>query len=88
MVDGAGVVRGTVHDAAGNPVAGASVFFTSGPAPLQDIAALTDSEGRFALSAPVPGTYQLEAHGAESGSGKASVTVPGAGESEVVVELR
>jgi hypothetical protein len=87
MVDGAGVVRGAVHDAAGNPVAGASVFFTSGPTPLPDIAALTDSEGRFALSAPAPGTYQLEAHG-ETGSGKASVTMPGPGESELVVELR
>jgi hypothetical protein len=47
-------------DEEGNPVAEASVYFVEGPVPLPDIAALTDSSGRFALSAPVSGTYQLE----------------------------
>ena len=44
----------------GQPVAGARVFFVSGPGPFPDIAALTDDQGRFALSARLPGTYQIE----------------------------
>jgi hypothetical protein len=53
------VVAGMVVDARGNPVEGARVYFVEGPVPLPDIAALTDDSGRFALSVPVPGTYQL-----------------------------
>jgi hypothetical protein len=54
------VISGVVVDAQGNPVAEASVYFVEGPVSLPDIAALTDSSGRFALSAPVSGTYQLQ----------------------------
>jgi hypothetical protein len=53
------VIAGVVVDAEGNPVEEARVYFVEGPVPLPDIAALTDSSGRFALSAPVSGTYQL-----------------------------
>ncbi len=53
------VVAGVVVDARGNPIEGARVYFVVGPVPLPDIAALTDGSGRFALTAPVPGTYQL-----------------------------
>jgi hypothetical protein len=35
------------------------VYFVEGPVPLPDIAALTNSNGRFALSAPTSRTYQL-----------------------------
>jgi hypothetical protein len=52
-------IAGVVVDAECNPVEEASVFFVEGPVALPDIAALTDSSGRFALSAPVSGTYQL-----------------------------
>jgi hypothetical protein len=52
-------IAGVVVDAEGNPVEEARVYFVEGPVPLPDIAALTDSSGRFALSAPVSGTYQL-----------------------------
>ncbi|PSJ24249.1 hypothetical protein B7P34_34430 [Streptosporangium nondiastaticum] len=55
----AGVIRGTVRDAAGAPVAGARVAFADGPVPLPDVAAVTDGEGRFALTAPAAGTYTL-----------------------------
>ncbi|GGX70142.1 carboxypeptidase-like regulatory domain-containing protein [Streptomyces hiroshimensis] len=55
----AGVIRGTVRDAAGAPVAGARVAFAGGPVPLPDVAALTDGEGRFALTAPAAGTYTV-----------------------------
>jgi hypothetical protein len=52
-------VAGVVVDARGSPVKGARVYFIEGPVPLRDIAALTNSDGRFVLSAPVLGTYQL-----------------------------
>jgi Carboxypeptidase regulatory-like domain len=45
----------------GQPIAGARVFFASGPGRFPDVAALTDNEGRFTLSAPTPGIYQIEA---------------------------
>jgi hypothetical protein len=80
------VVRGTVRDAAGKPVAGARVFFASGPVPVPDVAAVTDAEGRFALSAPAAGTYRIECHAEGPGAATAMVTVPGAGETEI--ELR
>ena len=59
MSDNPSVIAGVVVDARGNPVEEARVYFVEGPVPLPDIAALTDSDGRFALSAPVSGTYQL-----------------------------
>ncbi|KUL41629.1 carboxypeptidase-like regulatory domain-containing protein [Streptomyces regalis] len=52
-------IAGVVHDASGAPVPGAHVLFTDGPGPLPDIAAVTDAEGRFSLSAPAPGEYAL-----------------------------
>ena len=39
---------------------GARVYFTDAPAPTPDVAALTGSDGSFALAAPVEGTYTLE----------------------------
>jgi hypothetical protein len=59
MADNLPVISGVVVDAEDNPLEGARVYFVAGPIPLPDIAALTDSNGRFALSAPVSGTYQL-----------------------------
>jgi len=55
------VIAGVVVDVGGSPVEGARVYFVESPVPLPDIAILTDSSGRFKLSAPVPGTYWLEA---------------------------
>jgi hypothetical protein len=59
MSDNPLVIAGVVVNAEGNPLEGARVYFVTGPIPLPDIAALTDGNGRFALSAPVSGTYQL-----------------------------
>lgn len=53
------VVAGVVRTAAGHPVAEARVWFSHGPVPLPDIATLTDERGRFALTAPAPGAYEL-----------------------------
>ena len=59
MSDNPPEIAGVVVGAEGNPVEEARVYFVEGPVPLPDIAALTDSSGRFALSAPTSGTYQL-----------------------------
>jgi hypothetical protein len=59
MSDNPPEIAGVVVDAEGNPVEEARVYFVEGPVPLPDIAALTDSSGRFALSVPTAGTYQL-----------------------------
>lgn len=73
------VVSGTVLDAVGHPVAGATVLFADSPVAVPDIAVLTDDEGRFSLAAPAPGHYELlvnaAGHGekridAEAGAGK------------------
>jgi hypothetical protein len=53
------LIVGTVVGARGEPVAGARIYFVEGPVPLPDIAAVTDSEGRFTLTAPAPGTYTV-----------------------------
>jgi protocatechuate 3,4-dioxygenase beta subunit len=80
------MVKGTVRDQTGKPVAGARVFFTGGPTPLPDIAALTDAEGRFVLSPPTPGTYQLECHAEGFAPGKLSLTIPTTGETQIVID--
>ena len=54
------LITGRVSQSGGQPIAGARVFFASGPAALPDIAALTDATGRFSLAAPWPGDYALE----------------------------
>ena len=56
-----GLIRGVVLAADGRPVAGARVFFRSGPGSLPDIAALTGDDGAFALTAPAAGTYEVAA---------------------------
>lgn len=87
MAGDSSVVKGTVRDQSGNPVAAARVFFTSGPTPLPDVATLTDAEGRFVLSAPTPGTYQLECHAEGLAPAKVSLTIPTTGDSEILIEL-
>jgi hypothetical protein len=52
-------IAGVVMDARGDPVEGARVYFVEGPVSLPDIAALTNSNGYFALSAPIPGSYLI-----------------------------
>lgn len=59
-------IDGTVTDPSGRPVAGAVVALTAAPAPVPDIAALTDGGGRFSLEVPVPGDYRVSIRGVES----------------------
>jgi protocatechuate 3,4-dioxygenase beta subunit len=54
------VITCRIRDAEGNPVAGARVFFASGPGPYPDMAALTNDAGEAILAAPAPGTYEIQ----------------------------
>ena len=67
-------ISGVVRAPDGQPVAGARVFFASGPGPFPDIAALTDTQGRFALSARTPGVYQIECAAEGFAAGRETVT--------------
>jgi len=49
-----GVVR-----AADRPIRDARVFISRAPVAVPDVAQLTDAGGRFALSVPVNGTYEI-----------------------------
>lgn len=64
-----------MRDAAGRPVALARVSFTSAPVPLPDVAALTDAAGRFTLTAPRPGRYEISVFSDDAGSAAATVDV-------------
>jgi len=89
MSDNPPVVAGMVVDAKGNPVEGARVYFVEGPVPLPDIAALTDSNGQFSLSAPVSGTYQLGVASEEpEGFIQTTSVVDVSGEPRVDLEVR
>ena len=80
------VVSGVVLGPDGEPVPLARVFVARGPVPVPDIAALTDVEGRFAMSLPAAGTYEVAC--AAEGYAPSSTTVEVAGEREVQLELR
>lgn len=54
------VIRGRVLDPNGQAMAGARVYFRSGPGVHADIAGLTSEDGEFALFAPKSGTYVIE----------------------------
>ena len=60
MAQQSNVVSGVVRGPQNNPVAQARVYFTRGPGPIPEIAALTDDRGHFSLTAPSAGTYTLE----------------------------
>jgi hypothetical protein len=55
-----GLISCRVVNSEGQPVAGARVFFVSGPGSYPEIAALTDANGFAVLSAPAPGTYEIQ----------------------------
>lgn len=56
----AGMISGKVNGPKGKAIADARVYFTSGPAPLPDIAALTDEKGSFSLPIPRAGKYEIQ----------------------------
>jgi Carboxypeptidase regulatory-like domain len=52
-------IGGVISDEEGRALAEVAVAFLSAPVAVPDIAALTGPDGRFAVTAPVPGTYTL-----------------------------
>ena len=80
------MISGVVRDQTGKPVESARVYFTGGPEPFPDVAALTGPDGRFVLSAPSEGTYTLESSG--EGTARASATVDVRNDEETAVEIR
>ncbi|MGK8487404.1 carboxypeptidase-like regulatory domain-containing protein [Nocardia asiatica] len=52
------VIRGVVDSPEG-PVAFASVYFESAPAPTPDVAAITGEDGEFVLTGVGPGRYRI-----------------------------
>jgi hypothetical protein len=82
------LVSGRVLDTAGGPVADARVMFADAPVPVPDVAAVTDAEGRFALTAPAAGRYALVAAADGRENAQLTVDVPGAEPVEVELILR
>ena len=82
------MIRGTVRDADGRPLANARVMFAAAPAPVPDIAALTDAEGAFSLEAPGTGSYEVAVVADGYGRVEVAVDVSDLGEAEVNVVLR
>ena len=81
-----GTISGTVRDAAGKPVAGASVYITRAPGAVRDVAAVTGGNGRFVLTAAEPGVYEIACNAGARGS--AGTTVKVRAEAGAMVELR
>ncbi len=80
------VISGLVQGPGGQTIANARIAFASAPVAVPDVAALTDSAGRFALTAAAPGTYVV--HCSAEGYRPASVAVHVAGSGSVRVEIQ
>jgi Carboxypeptidase regulatory-like domain len=80
------VVAGVVRGPRGEQLTQARVFIARGPVPVPDIAALTDADGRFILSLPAPGTYELAC--VAEGYAPSSATIEVADQQELGLELR
>jgi len=80
------VIRGRVLDPNGQPMAGARIYFRSGPGVHPDIAGLTSEAGDFALFAPEPGTYVIES--VADGYQPAVVTTEAGDADEIQVDLQ
>jgi Carboxypeptidase regulatory-like domain len=85
MTDSRAVVSGRVLDAQGEPVSGARVFVLKAPGPVPDIALLTGDDGRFTLSLPMPGRYELACDSDVHGTTSAPVEV---GASHATLDLQ
>ena len=82
------VIRGTVVDANGQPVAAAAVYIISSPGSHADVALHTGADGTFALAAPAPGTYVLGARSDTAGEGRATVNVGASSPADVPSRIR
>ena len=78
------VISGEVR-AGGRAVADARVYIVEGPGSFSDIAALTEPDGRFSLTAPQQGSYKVTC--AAEGFAPVSVSVEVPAKSALVIEL-
>lgn len=82
------VISGVVRGPDGKPVSNARVYFTAGPVPLPDIAAITDKSGTFSLTAPAPGEYVIESTADEFGARSSKVKVKGGEQVRLDLKLK
>ena len=82
------LVTGKVVDGQGRPVAGARVFFSSGPGAYADVALLTGDDGEYTIAAPAEGEYEITTVADEHGSATTKVKVPGNGVNELELRVR
>lgn len=82
-----GQVSGTVLNEDGQPVSDASVMFAESPVAVPDIAALTNDQGRFSLSAPAPGHYVVLVVAEGFAEKRAETEIAGGRQSHLVIEL-
>jgi hypothetical protein len=87
MTQTTSIISGVVKDNDGNAISGARVSFIAGPVPLSDIAALTDINGTFVLSAPVPGDYIIEVVSEEFVAKKVKIPVESNQEKHIDLNL-
>jgi len=80
------IVYGQVFDPHGRPEPEASIYFVSAPVSMPDIAQLTDEEGKFTLSAPVPGRYTLGVRSERWGDSQKTFEV--SGEESLVIKVQ
>lgn len=88
MAQQATVISGVVRDPRGSPVAQARVYFAGGPVALPDIAALTNDEGVFSLSAPIEGTYAIACAAEGFPASFARVTVMATRKAKIQIRLK
>ncbi|HMS64477.1 MAG TPA: carboxypeptidase-like regulatory domain-containing protein [Ignavibacteria bacterium] len=53
------IFSGVVTDKDERAIPGANIYFIKAPVDLPDISGLTDNEGRFTLSVPVEGKFEI-----------------------------
>jgi hypothetical protein len=82
------VIYGIVLNRAGKPVSDARVYFTASPVAVPDVAQLTAENGTFALSAPVPGTYEITAVAEDIPPSAAQVAVQQNKDAQVEIRLQ
>ena len=81
------VLSGIIRDDRGQPVAGASVYFTDAPVAVPDVALQTGPDGRFALGAPVAGSYELGVNAGGNSPTTLRCEVPPDGITDLTIQL-
>ena len=83
-----GIISGRVCSSDGQPVANAQLFFKEGPEPLPEIAALTNDDGTFSLTAPQSGKYVIQCVAIGFVEESVTVSVAAGKTATVTIELK